>query len=324
MTLKVGTVAVEAGERRSGELVLGHYPDGPVTSPVTVARGARPGKTLWVQACIHGPEIGGTIGLIRFLERLDLAQVSGAVVAVMLANPMAFRGYARNTPIDGVNLNRAFPGDAKGYHSQQTAGILLKTALAVADAVVDLHSGGDSHEVPFYALYRADGSPASEEAARLARAAGTPDIWASSDKWLDGAMLTHATKRGKPAVIIECGGGGPLLESQIENFVTALTGMAQALGIVPGEAPRQPRYRVMGEALLVFSRRGGFFVPSVKIGEVVAKGARLGVVMDFSGKTVEEPRSPNGPAYIAALPQRYFPVYSGTMIAETIQVVGEG
>jgi hypothetical protein len=324
MTLKVGTVAVEAGERRSGELVLGHYPDGPVTSPLTVARGAKPGKTLWVQACIHGPEIGGTIGLIRFLERLDLAQVSGAIVAVMLANPMAFRGYARNTPIDGVNLNRAFPGDAKGYHSQQTASILLKTALAVADAVVDLHSGGESLEVPFYALYWSDGSPASRDADRLARAAATPDIWASSDTWLGGAMIVHAVKRGKPALIVECGGGGPLPDQHIENYVAALTGIAQALGIVAGEPPRQPRYRLMGEALIVYNRRGGFFVPAVKVGAVVAKGAKLGAIMDFDGKTIEEPRSPNGPAYIAGLARRYMPVYSGAMIAETIQVVGEG
>ncbi|MBM3567390.1 MAG: hypothetical protein FJX46_01395 [Alphaproteobacteria bacterium] len=322
--MRIGTLSVRPGQRRSGQLVLGHYPDGPIVAPLTVVRGKRPGKTLWIQGCLHGQEVGGTVGLIRFLERLDPARIEGAVIAVKLANPLAFRGYARNTPIDGINLNRVFPGDAAGYHSQQVAHALMSTAIGHADALVDLHSGGESHIVPFYALYRDDGSAASREAGRLARAAATADIWASRDAWLDGALLTHFTLRGKPAVIVECGGGGGVSEQQVANFAGALEGMARALGILPGRPPRRARYRVMDQALLVYNRKGGLFRPAVEPGAVVRKGQALGAMLDFDGRVVETLVSPNGPAYVAALPRRYMALHSGALIAETIRIVEGG
>src|SRR5690606_20740631 len=130
----------------------------PLRSPVIVVDGAKPGPTLWVQACVHGTEVGGIGGLHRFLDALDPAALSGTVVALMTANPAAYLAQTRNTPIDGENLNRVFPGNAGGGHSGQIADRLLREAVRVADVIVDLHSGGDRSHVPHYALCWADGS----------------------------------------------------------------------------------------------------------------------------------------------------------------------
>jgi predicted deacylase len=191
----VGTAKAQPGALSRGELVLGEFPDAPIASPVMIASGREPGPVLWVQGCVHGAEVGGAVAIHRCLRELDLASRRGAIIGVMLANPNAFRGYARNTPIDGENLNRVFPGSPAGGHTQQAAHALMQAALKVADAMLDLHSGGDRSIVPFYALYRHDGSEASRTAARLARAAATPDIWASTDAWLNGAMFTNMTAR---------------------------------------------------------------------------------------------------------------------------------
>lgn len=320
-TPAVGTAKARPGKWTTGELVLGHYPDAPITAPVNILCGAEDGPTLWVQAAIHGTEVGGAMGLLRLFDKLDPARMRGTIIAVMAANPTAFRARARNTPLDGENLNRLFPGDPAGPHSRQAAYVLLETALDVSDAMMDLHSGGDEAVVPFYALYWDDGSPASQEAARLARAAGTSDLWASRDEWLTGTMLANYTRRGKPAVIVECGGGGQVPEPHIDSFVEAVGGVARALGIVPGRPPRQESYRIMGEALLVFNKRGGYFLPAVGVGAVVRKGQVIARVMDPHGRIVEELESPNGPAYIAAIVRPYLPVHSGSMVAECIKVV---
>jgi predicted deacylase len=319
--ITVGTARATRGRRTTGRLALGSYPDGAIDSPVIIATGAKPGPTLWIQGCVHGPEVGGPVAMLRFLDGLDLKKVSGTIVAVMTANPTAFRTYSRNTPHDGENLNRVFPGSASGPHSRQTAHILTREALKTADAMLDLHSGGDRSIVPFYALYWNDGSPTATASARLARAAATPDIWSSTDTWLDGAMFTHLTRSGIPALIIECGGGGRVLEEYLDNYVAAMQGVAKAMGILPGREPRQRRYRTMDNALLVYNRTGGLFEPAVAAGDIVAKGQELGRIRDLFGKVVEVVKSPSGPAYIASMRRAYMPVYSGDQIAETIDII---
>lgn len=316
----VGTARIEPGKRNTGELVLGHYPDAPIASPVIVASGKRPGPTFWIQGCVHGAEVGGPVSLLKFLDALDLATLKGTVVAVLLANPTAFRTYGRFTPIDGSNLNRVFPGDPAGSHTQQMADVLFETALGVADALLDLHSGGDRSIVPFYALYRNDGSAASRTAARLARAAGTPDIWASTDDWLSGALFTIVTAQGVPGLIVECGGGSQVPDEHIANYLSAMKGMAQELGMLPGKPPRQPKYRVVDDAVLVYSHRGGLFLPAVKAGDVVRKGQELGRCLDLYGQVAEVVKSPIGSGWIGSIRRRYMPVYSGDQIAEVIRV----
>jgi predicted deacylase len=319
---RVGSAVARPGARTTGELILGHHPDRPITSPVTIVTGTEPGPVLWVQGCVHGPEVGGPVSLLRFLDELSPATTRGAVVAVMLASPTSFRAYSRNAPIDGENLNRVFPGDAAGAHSRQTAHVLFETALGVADAMVDLHSGGDRSVVPFYALYWNDGSPAAQRSGELARAAGTPDIWASTDSWLNGAMFTNFTRRGKPALIIECGGGAQVRETDIVHFRSALRGICRAMGILAGPAPSQATYRVMDRALLVYSTRGGLFEPAVGPGDVVEMGQSLGRIRDLYGAIVEDVTAPSGPGWIGSIRRAHMPVYSGDQIAELIHIIG--
>src|SRR6185503_19097870 len=126
----IGTAKPARGQIVRGHVELACYPDGPVLSPVIIADGERDGPTLWLQACIHGPEVVGPLSIQRFLKSLDLKQLSGRVICLMLANPLGFRGYNRLTPQDGFNLNRVFPGDPGGHLSYQLAYRLLELSLA--------------------------------------------------------------------------------------------------------------------------------------------------------------------------------------------------
>jgi predicted deacylase len=189
--------------------------------------------------------------------------------------------------------------------------------MRVADAIMDMHSGGIDSEVPFYAIYWEDGSETAKEARRLAEAAATPDIWASDDAWIRGAMYANATMKGVPGLIIECGSGGHLTDTDIEHHAAAIGGVATAMGIIPGTPPRQKRYRYVGTCELCWNQRGGFFLPATKVGAVVEKGDLIGRMMDSHGRIVEEIRSPNGPAFVAALARPYRAIHSGTMVAET-------
>lgn len=321
LRLKLGSAVARRGELVRGALELAQYPDAAIVSPVMIAAGALDGPVLWVQGCVHGTEVGGSVALARFLRGLPLKEMRGTIVAVLLANPSAFRAFDRNTPLDGENLNRVFPGAAAAGHTAQMADCLMQRALAMADAVIDLHSGGDRSIVPFYALYRDDGSKASRAAARLAHSAATPDVWGSKDAWLGGAMISQLTARGIPGLIIECGGGAQVPQAHLDHFEAALRGVSQALGIVPGAPPVQPAYRHMDTAELVHSTQGGLFVPEVQAGECVSAGQVLGRILNLYGDVVETITSPIGSGWIGAIRRRYMPVYSGDMIAEVMNIV---
>jgi uncharacterized protein len=310
----VGTALFEAGSVTRGALTLARQLDGPVETPVMIATGARPGRVLWVQAAIHGAEVGGTIGIACCLNRLDLGSMSGAIVGIMAANPLAFRDQSRATPQDGENMNRVFPGAAGGTITRQMAHRLMTVAEETADAVMDLHSGGIADIVPFYSLYWEDGSKPSQKAAELARSAATDTVWSASDAWLSGAMFTQLTKRGVPAIIIECG-GAEVTDEQIENFARAIEGVARALEILPGGPMPQERYHAIGSCDLVFTGEGGFFVPHCAAGDTLEAGSVVGRVIDVFGAEKEVITTPKR-AFLAAIGRRYLPVHSGTMIAE--------
>jgi predicted deacylase len=310
----VGTAGIVPGQITQGELPLAWLADGPIAAPVMVAAGLKPGPTLWVQAAIHGGEIGGTLGLVQAIRSIDLADLSGTIVAVLAANPLAFRAQTRNSPQDGENMNRLFPGTLDGTITRQMAQRLMTAATETADIVVDLHSGGIECFVPFYGLYFQMESDASRLAGKLASAVGGEAVWAARDEWLSGAMIVQLTKLGIPALIVECGGGLAHRED-IDRFALSVINVAKAAGLILGDPVMPARQKLIGSCELVFTSAGGFFVPDCAAGDSVAAGASLGRVLDIYG--AEQERIVAGkPGYIAAIGRMNLPVHSGAMIGE--------
>lgn len=322
MSFRVGTARAKPGAWTTGTLTLGEYPDAPITTPVNILCGARPGPVLWVQSAIHGAECGGALGLLRLFQSIDPARMAGAIVGVNAANPTAFRVLARNTPYDGENMNRLFEKPSRTAHSRQAAATLIETAMSVADAVIDMHSGGLDTEVPFYAIYWEDGSPASQRSSELARATGVDAIWRSTDAWLAGAMYTAVTKRGKPAIIVENGSGAELTSRVVDLNRDAIAGVAKAMGILPGRPAATGRILALGTCDLLYNQRGGFFLPATKVGAVLRKGQMIGRILDAHGRIVETLVAPKR-SYIAALVRENRAIHSGTMCAECCDVLTE-
>lgn len=321
--MNIGTATRKAGEITRGVFTVAEAPDGPIHTDVYIAAGAEDGPVLWVQSLIHGDEIGGYLGLSQFLRQLHLPTMQGTVIAFPAVNPAAYRAWSRTIPQDGENLNRMFPGNARGTHSQQIAHTLLETALEHADVVVDLHSGGATAQVPLYALYWENGSAASAESHRLARAAGTGVVWKSNDDWLVGGMFRHVVEAGKAAVIIECGGGTSVSGTDIAAFAGTLHGMAHAMGMEDDTfAPAVPEtHVVLGASELVFNTRAGVFHTAHEAGAVLQPREVIGEMRDFLGHTLERIIAPNHPVYLAALRNNHFPLHNGELICEAMEIV---
>jgi uncharacterized protein len=319
--MMLGTACSKPGTISRGHVELGHYPDAPLTSAVMIATGRQDGPTLWVQAGIHGPEVVGQLAIARFLRGLDLGQLRGRIACLMVANPLGFRGYNRLTPQDGMNLNRVFPGNREGTISEQLAHRILELALATGDAMLDLHSGGDLTITPFYVIYHKGSGAACERSAVLSRCVGSRLQWGSDEDWLDGSAFANFTMRGKPALIVESGGGARVRDEDLANLQMALTGMCQAMDMLPGSPPEATDIRYGGNAVHLKSRRGGFWHTLVQPGDDVVKGQPLGEVVDIWGDVVATTACAFDRGWIGSIKRPFMPIYAGDQVIELVESV---
>jgi predicted deacylase len=319
--MTLGSAASEKGAITRGLVELGHYPDMAFSSHVMIATGVKDGPRLWVQAGIHGPEVVGQLAIARFLRGLDLNELRGRIICLMVANPLGFRGYSRLTPQDGMNLNRVFPGKPDGTVSEQLAHRVLSLALETGDVMLDLHSGGDLTITPFYVIYSKGQGEASARSAALARSVGSRFQWGSDEEWMNGSALTNFTKAGRPGLIVESGGGARVWEEDFANFQTALTGLCQALDMLPGTPPQASDVRHGGNAIHIKTRVGGFWYPLVSPGDDVAEGQPLGRMVDIFGDVGETTTCPFKQAWIGSIRRPFMPLHAGDQIIELVESV---
>ena len=215
-----------------------------------------------------------------------------------------------------------FPGDPGGHLSHQLAHRLLELSLSHSDAMLDLHSGGDLTITSHYTLFHNNGTAAGQESERLAWATGAPNVWNSLEELLDGAHFVNYTKAGKPALIVESGGGARVLPEDVDRLELAINGTCQALGMLPGAHPTLESYRLGGDAVHLKCTRGGLFLPRVAPGDDVVDGQHLGDVVDFYGDVLEEIVCPVKVGWIGSIRRPHMPIYNGDQVFEIVETKG--
>ena len=130
------TIDLEAPGRRVGRLEVRHsnnrHAYGVIPVPIACIGGGR-GPTVLVTAGNHGDEHEGQIVARRLSRRLDPALVRGRLIIVPALNYPAVVEDSRVSPIDGGNMNRAYPGDAGGTPTFAIAHWVDTVVLRVSD-----------------------------------------------------------------------------------------------------------------------------------------------------------------------------------------------
>src|SRR4051794_23057330 len=100
--------------------------------PLTVVNGLKkstaqtPGVAVF--GGTHGNEWEGQVTVKRLAHDLDPAEMSGRVILVPQLSESACVNNTRISPLDGVNMNRAFPGNPHGSISYRIANF-VKTRI---------------------------------------------------------------------------------------------------------------------------------------------------------------------------------------------------
>lgn len=106
--------------------------------------GSGAGPTALLTAGTHGDEYEGQIILRRLLSLLRGRPIAGRVILLPALNQPAVAAGLRNSPLDGGNLNRAFPGQPNAGVTAAIADYVTRVLFPLADLAIDLHSGGGS------------------------------------------------------------------------------------------------------------------------------------------------------------------------------------
>ena len=253
--------------------------------PVRVIRGPDAGPALFVTAGIHGDELNGT-GIIRRLLADDgLELVRGTLVLVPHVNVLALDHLSRYLP-DRRDLNRSFPGSARGSLASRYASQIFKEVVKRCDFGIDLHSAAVRRTN--FPNVRAD--TADEGARRLAEHFGCELIVHGSGP--AGSFRRAACKAGVPTIILEAGEVWKIEPSVSEIGVRGIRNVLIELGMIEG-APQRPPYTAVAEKTKwVRARRGGFLDFHVSPGELVEKGEPLATSSTILGgdrRMIESP-----------------------------------
>ncbi len=279
---------------RPGEVVAG-YLDVPgiegqgARIPVTLIRGAAKGRVVAFVAGIHGYEYPPMLALYRLKGMVDPSTLKGTIVLVHIANPPSFwKRTIYYSPVDGKNLNRVFPGDPKGTLSQRIAHVLTKEVIGACDVVVDMHCGDGNEALIPYTYWMIGPDKALNEFSRgLALAYGIPVIVIDDSRTQDPADSKYfgntAILRGKAAITTEAGALGGTDEASVVMNVGGALNVLRHLGMVPGTPEAAPVPVWIDKYEVITSPLDGLFYPCVETGRYVAKGQRIGRVVDDLG-----------------------------------------
>lgn len=243
------TIDLEAEGRHVGDLrvrwsddsvPLGYHP-----VPIISLRNG-PGPVVLLIAGTHGDEFEGPSALMRLVGALSPVDIKGQIIVVPGLNAPAVRAAARVSPLDGVNLNRAFPGDPLGGVTDQIACYIETELLPLADAAIDLHAGGKaSFFAPCTLPTRTQDAALYARNIDLAEVFGLPLIWVLGG-FNDGRSLNSAAERaGVPMIAAELGGGGGVDPAITDATEEGLYRLLRHVGVLPGMVPAtEPARRV--------------------------------------------------------------------------------
>lgn len=272
MTLSID-IDLDAPGRQAGLLRI----DAVATPIYSFAHGE--GPTLVLTAGVHGDEYEGQVALSELARELDISDIRGRVIITPMVNGPACRAGERFTPIDGLNLNRAFPGKADGSFTSRLAHFIETELYARADYAADFHGGGAIlHFLPATLFVVTGDTEGDRHRLDLAAAFGARYcmLFGTKTMGVEVGIESAMLRREVIGIAGEYGGSAEISADALALCREGLRRLLAHLGIVAAPVPdiRQPELiDVRSDECYVIAESDGLFEPLVKLGDAVRSGA---------------------------------------------------
>jgi len=245
--------------------------------PIHIRRAAEPGPVVFVSAALHGDEINGTGAIRQLIQDPELELTRGTVMLIPVLNLLAFDRHSRYLP-DRRDLNRSFPGSAKGSLASRMARKIFDEIVFRADYGIDLHTAAVRRTN--YPNVRGDLT--NEKVKKLAFAFGCELIM--NQKGPAGAFRREACAAGVPSIIMEGGEIWKVEPSIVDSAVRGVKSVLRSLEMIPGKVEQPPFQVVLEKSEWMRAERGGFLHFHFSSGDIVEKGQQLSTITTLLGK----------------------------------------
>ncbi len=243
------SIDLAADGKRFGHLDIPHSRNdsgwGAVHLPLVSIRNGS-GPTMVFTGGNHGDEYEGPIALMKLARTLEADEIAGQVIIIPALNFPAVMAGTRLSPIDGVNMNRAFPGRRDGGVSSMIAHFVQREILARADYLLDIHSGGKSMMfTPFACYHKIPDQTVMAKAKQAVLAFDAPISLELVELDAEGMIDTAFEDMGKIFVGTELGGGGTTTTETVAIADIGARNLLAHFGIID-EAPSSREARGLG------------------------------------------------------------------------------
>ncbi len=241
------------------------------TFPLTciLMKGLQPGPVLWLQGGLHGDEYEGPVAVLQLWNHLNLSALAGSLILVPVVNPTAFAAIENGSPLDGINLNRVFPGNRRGSFSQRYGYWLFHLIRSVANYHIDLHGGGRFLDVCPFAMISATNDAVMGIAQEMALASGSEYIYQNPAKM--SMLYASLAAAGIPAVLLENGGGMSWCNEKVECHLAGVYGILHCLGFLKGVSKYPSKGRTITRTTDLYFEEAGLQTDHVPVGRIVVK-----------------------------------------------------
>ncbi len=257
-----------------------------VMIPITVVNHGR-GPTVLVLGGNHGDEYQGQIAIMKLAREVKPDVVSGRLIMIPSLNLPAARAATRLSPLDGMNLNRAFPGKPEGAVTEMIADYLTRVLFPLSDVVIDIHSGGRSMEfVPCSHMHLVP-DPAQRRKMLAGMLAWNTDFsFIYADIAGSGLLPVEAENQGKIVITTEMGGGECIPADVHRLTQNGLRNVLVHLGVLAGKEQTRKSLgkppAIVVQALkredYLLAPESGVFEVLVDLGSKVQRGQPLGLI----------------------------------------------
>ena len=259
--------------------------------PFIMARGVEDGPTFYVQAAQHGIEITGVETIRRLVLSLNPKALSGSLIAVPVANPLAVRSrmpfygmkegdlYSMDHP---HQMNTLWPGDPRGNETERIVHALHHNLVSRADYVIDLHCHVQ------WKSKLAIGCSWDKRSLEMAHYLGLLFVQREPKAKYKGRMkgMLHyvATMEGRAAIAVEHSGMRWIWGDQAKTVAGGIMNVMRLHGALPGEpvGPSEQYLFLEDPHVELESELRGLIITEKGPEGKVSRGEKLLEIMDLN------------------------------------------
>lgn len=301
----VGNITVNKGEFKKGiikgtELNIGTNID----IPILVMNGSKKGPTLVITSTQHGIEIQGIEVIHRIIrEKVDSKSLSGAIIGVPVANPLAFMHHQYLSWIDNLDVGGGGSGSLitadkpNGNTTERLAYALWKEVWNKADLGINIHCNTRPDSL-IYQWINLGNPKTKAKLEKMAECFGVTIIVSERPLREDSppTIGNLAEKKGVPILLMELIDGRWISEPSTTAGVKGVLNIMKAFDMIEGEIESQEGFPIVPGLNkfhgVIRSNHGGLIRFFKKPGELIKEGEVFAEIFDLYGDIKEQVKLP--------------------------------